>query len=104
MYAMQRANGDWFAVKAQGRRCVPVFPGSSEAMQARARNTGMLLFKPVVIDEHALKDLAPTDDERDTDFWLVDNPSDNLNRSRPLDYAQLILLINEETEPSENDK
>ncbi|MDX6692789.1 MAG: hypothetical protein QOF02_392 [Blastocatellia bacterium] len=91
LYALQRANGDWFAVKDQGRLRMPVFRSSSEAMQARARNMGMLLFKPVRLDESALDDI--TSDEGAACFWLVDNPSANLSRSRPIEHAQLVLLI-----------
>ena len=93
IYAMQRANGDWFAVKDQGRLRVPVFHSNGEAMQARARNSGMMLFKPVVLDEVALNDLAQTETEVAACFWLVSNPSLNLNNGRPLEHAQLALLI-----------
>jgi hypothetical protein len=96
MYAMQRANGDWFAVKDDGRLRVPVFRNISEAMLALARNSGMLLFKPVMLDERALDDLAPTDDIAAC-FWLVDNPSIHLSRGRPLEHAQLALLIQAST-------
>ena len=95
IYAMQRANGDWFALNDQGRLRVPVFISSSEAMQARARNFEMMLFKPVALDEHALNDLAPTEAEGDTGFWLVDDPSIKLKYGRPLEHAQLALLIQE---------
>ena len=98
MYAMQRANGDWFALDYHGRLRVPVFGSSNEAMQARARNWGMLLFKPVRLDEHALDDLAPTEREKAAGFWLVDNPSTNLSRGYPLEHAQLALLIRNEAE------
>ena len=92
MYAMQRANGDWFAVKDQGRLRVPVFRSNGEAMQARARNAGMILFRPIMFDERALNELMSTD-EGDACFWLVGNPSVNLSRGRPLEHAQLVLLI-----------
>jgi hypothetical protein len=98
MYAMQRANGDWFAFDDRGRLRVPVFRSSSEAMQARASNSGMLLFKPIMLDERALHDLAPTEDESPACFWLVNDPSVNLNRSRPIEHAQLTLLIRDSTE------
>jgi hypothetical protein len=97
MYAMQRANGDWFAVKDQGRLRMPVFRSSSEAMQARGRNMGMLLFKPVLLDEHALSDITDAD-EGVACFWIVDNPHANLNRSRPVEHEQLVQLIREFTE------
>jgi hypothetical protein len=92
LYAMQRANGDWFAVKDQGRLRVPVFRSNGEAMQARARNLGMMLFKPAVLDERALNDLTSTD-KGGACFWLVNNPEVNLSRGHPLEHAQLVLLI-----------
>ena len=95
MYAMQRANGDWFAMDYNKRLNVPVFRSSSDAMRARERNRGMLLFKPVVLDERALKDLTPTGTEGAACFWLVDNPSINLNRGRLVEHAQLALLVRE---------
>jgi hypothetical protein len=101
MYALQRANGDWFAVKNDGRLCVPVFHSSSEAMQARARNAGMMLFKPVALDAHALRELEPSNGESAVAFWLVKNPSANLNLSSPLEHAQLAQLIREMTEQAQ---
>jgi hypothetical protein len=100
-YAMQRANGDWFAVKDEGRLRVPVFRSNREAMQARARNFGMMLFRPIVFDERALNALTSTD-EGDAGFWLVSNPEVNLNRGRPLERAQLALLIRDSMQPSRN--
>ncbi|MGB7923559.1 MAG: hypothetical protein WCF57_09975 [Pyrinomonadaceae bacterium] len=96
MYAMRRANGDWFAFDDDGRLRVPVFATSSEAMQARTFNAGMMLFKPVALDERALRSLAPAKpSEGNVCYWLVGNPSINLNRGRPLEHAQLALLLNE---------
>lgn len=92
LYAMQRANGDWFAIKDDGRLRVPVFHTSSDAMQARARNLGMLLFKPVALDQRALVELAETG-ESAADFLLVTDPSVNFKRARPLKHAQLVLLV-----------
>ena len=92
LYAMQRANGDWLAVKNDGRLRVPVFLSNSEAMQARARNSGMMLFKPVMLDEHALADLGSAETGT-TCFWLVNNPSVNLSHGSPLEHAQLVKLI-----------
>jgi hypothetical protein len=93
MYAMRRANGDWFAFDDDGRLRVPVFRSASEAMQARSLNPGMLLFSPVALDESALDDLAPSETAGDAGYWLVNNPSINLKRGRPLEHAQLALLI-----------
>lgn len=94
MYAMQRANGDWFAFDDDGRLRVPVFRTSGDAMQARTFNAGMMLFKPVALDERALSSLAPTKpSEGNVCYWLVGSPSLNLNRGRPLEHAELALLI-----------
>jgi hypothetical protein len=98
MYAMQRANGDWFALDDSGRLRVPVFSSTSEAMEARTRNPGMLLFKPVVLDEGALHDLAPTSAGDTAGFWLVSNPSISLRRGRPIEHAHLVMLIGETAE------
>ena len=98
LYAMQRANGDWFALDDHGRLRVPMFRSHSEAMQARALNPGMLLFKPVVFDERALDDLAPTKAEGvGAGYWLVNDPSMTLRRGHPLEHAQLGLLIHDAT-------
>ena len=59
IYVMQRANGDVFAVDDHGRLRVPLFNNSSDAFQARLRNFGMLLFKPVQLDASLLKQLVP---------------------------------------------
>lgn len=101
MYAMQRANGDWFAFDDHGRLRVPVFRSRNEARQAHACNWGMLLFKPVALNEAALNDLAPTDGSV-TCFWLVENPSVNLNRGRPIEHAQLALLVHDSMEQSQS--
>lgn len=98
MYAMQRANGDWFALDDYGRLRVPVFRSAGEAMEARTRNPGMLLFKPVILDESALNDLEPTETENTSGFWLISNPSINLRKGHPLDHARLVLLISETVE------
>jgi hypothetical protein len=98
MYAMRRANGDWFALDDSGRLRVPVFSSTSEAMEARTRNPGMLLFKPVVLDEGALNDLSPTGTEDRAGFWLVSNPSISLRRGRPVEHAHLVMLMGETIE------
>ena len=93
LYAMQRANGDWFALDDYGRLRMPVFRSSNAAMRARSRNLGMFLFKPIVFDERALKGLAAGEGGSDLCFWLVDDPSINLSRGRPLDHTQFDLLM-----------
>jgi hypothetical protein len=93
VYAMQRANGDWFALDDHGRFRVPLFHSSHDAISARSRNFGMLLFKPVALDARRLKEMAPVGEARDVDFWLVKDPSVSLNRGHLIEYEQLVLLI-----------
>jgi hypothetical protein len=92
MYALQRANGDWFAFANQGRLRVPVFSSDRAAMTARSRHSGMMLFKPMALGARALDDLASTP-ESDVCFWLVDDPSIKLSHGRPLEHAQMALLV-----------
>jgi hypothetical protein len=70
-------------------------------MQARARNAGMMLFKPVALDAQALRELEPANGESAVSFWMVKNPSANLNHSSPLELAQLAQLIGEMTEQAQ---
>src|SRR5882757_7067716 len=89
LFAMKRANGDWFALDDHGAFRVPVFRSSSDAMQARAFNVEMLVFSPVALDEIALKDLARENCSSPAHFWLMDEAAVNLKRGRRIEYAQL---------------
>src|SRR4051794_16573318 len=93
LYAMQRANGDWFALDDSGRFRVPVFRSHWVGMLARLSNSGMLLFKPVTLDGRALDELVPANGAGETDFWLVDDPFTNMKRGRLIDRARLSLLV-----------
>ena len=93
LFAMRRANGDWFALDDRGRFRVPVFSSQSDGMLARVSHWGMRLFKPVALDGRALDELVPANGVDDTEFWLVDNPFTSLNRGRSLDRGQLSLLV-----------
>jgi hypothetical protein len=88
LFAMRRANGDWFALDDQGTLRVPVFHSSGDAMLARSRETGMECFKPVVLDAAAFMNLTSTDEGRAC-FWLVTDPLIKLSRGRALDRLQL---------------
>lgn len=92
-FAMQRANGDWFALDHHGRRCVPLFHSTQDAMIARLRNFGMLLFKPVLLDTRFLKGIVPLPGEDEVEFCMVDDPFANLNRGSIVGQTQLALLI-----------
>jgi hypothetical protein len=88
LFAMRRANGDWFALDDHGRFRVPVFQNSSAAMVARSRETGMECFRPVLLDEITFKNLTTTDGGKAC-FWLVEDPLMKLSRGRALDIPEL---------------
>lgn len=93
LYAMRRANGDWFALDDGGRFRVPLFSSHWGGMLARVSHHGMWLFKPVALDGRAIEELVPADGIGETDFWLVDDPFTSLNRGRLIDRARLSLLV-----------
>ncbi len=95
LYAMQRANGDWFALEDRGRFRVPLFSSHRGGMLARVSHRGMQLFKPVALDARSLGELVPADGVTETDFWLVDDPFTGLNRGRLINRAQLSTLVRE---------
>ena len=93
LFAMQRANGDWFALDDRGRFRVPLFSSRQGGLMARVGTWGLRLFKPVALDARALGELVPADGVSETDFWLVDDPFTGLNRGRLIDRAQLSRLV-----------
>ena len=93
LFAMQRANGDWFALDDRGRFRVPLFSSQQGGLMARVNDWGMRLFKPVPLDRRALGELVAPSGASETDFWLVEEPFISLNRGRLIDRAQLSLLV-----------
>ncbi|HEX3282431.1 MAG TPA: hypothetical protein VHR36_14440 [Pyrinomonadaceae bacterium] len=88
LFAMRRANGDWFALDDKGSFRVPVFHNSAAAMVARSRETGMECFRPVLLDELTFKNLTTTDGGK-ASYWLVEDPLMKLNRGRAMDHQEL---------------
>jgi len=100
LYAMRRANGDWFALDDQGAFRVPVFHTSGAAMVARSRESSMECFRPVQLDASALKNLTSTDEGKAC-FWLIADPLVKLNKGRAFDRQQLLQFIaNGDGEPA----
>ena len=97
IYAMQRANGDVFALDNKGRFCVPLFHSSHDAMTARLRNGDMLLFKPVALDARLLRELRPKGGQDNVDLLLVKDPLRNLKRGDRVDHAELTLIVGDHT-------
>ena len=93
IFAMQRANGDWFALDHYGRLRVPLFHSIHDAMMARLRNVGLLLFKPVVIDALFLKNIVPSAGEDEVDFCIIDDPIADLSRGASVRRRELAALI-----------
>lgn len=94
IYAMRRANGDWFALEGHGRLCVPLFQSSHDALMSRLRNFGMLLFDPVALNGELLSDVAPAGAGGDVDFCMVADPFASLTRGSRLTHAQVASLMN----------
>ena len=94
LYAMRRANGDWFSMEMGGRTRVPVFSSRAGAWRARAKNPELMVFRAAPLDGRALDELATADDGRPVGFWLADeeDPACALRRGRPLEYVQLATL------------
>ena len=93
IYAMQRANGDVFALDNKGRFCVPRFHSSRDAMTARSRNGDMLLFKPVAVDARLLRELEPKGGQNNVDLLLVKDPLRSLKHGRMLEHAELLSMV-----------
>ena len=93
LYAMRRANGDWFALDDGGRFRVPLFSSLWGGKLARVSHGGMWLFRPTALDARALEELVPAGGVGETDFWLVDEPFTSLKRGRLMDRAQLSQLV-----------
>lgn len=89
IYAMRRANGDWFAIEAHQRLRVPLFHSSHEAMMARLRNVGMLLFQPVALDANLLKQIATWGGGTYVDFAMVADPFGSLTRGKSLELPEI---------------
>ena len=88
LFAMRRANGDWFALDDHGSFRVPIFHSSGEAMIARARESTMECFRPIELDSMALTNLTTTDEGKAC-FWLIADPLLSMSRGRTLDHNEL---------------
>jgi hypothetical protein len=98
IFAMQRANGDWFALDHHGRLRVPLFHSSRDGMIALMRNSDLVVFKPVVVDERFLKEISAMRED-EVDFCMVDDPYVSFNRGSIVGRQQLASLIRR---PGEN--
>jgi hypothetical protein len=93
IFAMRRANGDWFAFEGHGRLCVPLFLSSHDALMSRLRHFEMLLFDPVALDAQLLKKVAPAGAGSNVDFCIVNDPFASLTRGSHLTLVQVASLM-----------
>ena len=97
VFAMRRANGDWFALENDGRLRVPIFHTAHDAIMARLRTVEMLLFSPIALDAKLLNEMVG--DRGDVDFCIIDNPSASLRRGLRVPQSQLASLLTETDPP-----
>jgi hypothetical protein len=97
---MQRANGDWFAIREPLRFRVPLFSSADEAKSARAFNVEMLVFSPTLFDARSLKQVGQLEEDRAVYFWLVDESSRNMRRGVALEREQVELMLDEAAVPA----
>jgi hypothetical protein len=91
MFAMRRANGDWFALENDGRLRVPIFHSAHEALMARLRTVEMLLFSPIALDARLLNEMGGGQSE--VDFCIINNPFVSLRRGLGLSQSQIASLL-----------
>ena len=93
IYAMRRANGDWFAEEINGRLHLPLFHTVHDAFMSRLRNFGMLFFQPVAFNARMLEQLDSKGEGDNVDFCIIDDPFGSLKRGQLLAREQLASLI-----------
>ena len=95
IYAMRRANGDWFALEDHTRLLVPLFHSSHDAMMARLRNFEMLLFEPVALDAQLLNEVTPAGAGGVVDFCMINDPFASLRRGSHMQRADVVSLMSD---------
>lgn len=93
IYAMQRANGDWFAFDSHGHMRVPVFHDVRTASMSRLRNFEMLLFFPKLVNGRILDEMVDVSGGSEIDFVMVNDATVGLNGGIPMQHSQLSLLV-----------
>jgi hypothetical protein len=93
VYAMRRANGDWFSSEVDGKLSMPMFHSVHDALMSRLRNFGMLMYKPIQLDSRLLKQLLSQDGGQDLAFRLIEDPFASLDRGQHIDLGQLLNIL-----------
>ena len=99
LYAMRRANGDWFSFEDDGKLLVPVFHSIHDAFMARLRTAEMLVFSPIELTARLVGEIV--DEATALQFCMISNPFASLKRSISLQHAKLLSLISAEASPAD---
>jgi hypothetical protein len=91
VFAMRRANGDWFAIENDGRLRVPIFHTAHDALMARLRTVEMLLFSPVALDASLANEIVRG--RTDVDFCIIDDPFAGLTQGLCSPQSQVASLL-----------
>ena len=94
LYAMRRANGDWFSFEDDGKLFVPVFHTPHDAFMARLRTVEMLVYSPTELTAQFLDEIAGQDTA--SQFCIITNPFASLKRGVSLPRAQVLSLLTTE--------
>ena len=97
LYAMRRANGDWFSFEDDGKLFVPVFQTTHDAFMARLRTVEMLVFSPTALTAQLLNQIL--DEQTALQFCMISNPFASLKRGVSLQQAQVLSLITTDASP-----
>ena len=98
MFAMRRANGDWFALEDDGRLRVPLFHSAHEALMARLRTVEMLLFSPIALNARLVNEIVSGRGE--VNFCIIDDPFASLKQGLGLPQSQLASLLTKADPPT----
>ena len=91
LYAMRRANGDWFSFENEGTQLVPLFHSRHDAFMARLRAVEMLVFSPIELTARLLSEIV--DAGAAVQFSMISNPFASLRRGVSLQPAQVLSLV-----------
>jgi hypothetical protein len=92
MYAMQRANGEWFMTEIDGKRCLPVFRSFAAAQRVQARIADLMVYLAQPLDSRTLMEFSSSNGS--LGYWLVDEfePSPSMKPGRWLSASELATI------------
>jgi hypothetical protein len=91
IFAMQRANGDWFAIENHGRMRVPIFHTAHDALMARLRTVEMQLFSPIALNAKLLTEIVSGPAE--VELSIIDDPFAGLRQGLLSSQSDVTALL-----------